>query len=304
MISRLPVIVNRRGGAASAAGEAVSHDIDAAFAAVRVEALIRLVDGAEIMDAARSFAGEPLLVVGGGDGSIGCAAQARIEGGDATLAILPLGTRNHFARELGIPLDLPGAAAVAAGSEARRIDLGQINGVMFVNNASVGFYPLLVRWREAEGRRRGWPKWLATLPACWEALRRIRHHRMYLRMDGAEQVVRTPLLFVGNNRYKLEAGQIGQRHALDDGMLSVFAVAASSRMGLVWFALRILFGLADPARDFAALGECQRLTVASRSRAIDVAVDGEVLRMRPPLEFTLLPQALEVRAPVPLPGGP
>lgn len=299
MTSELPVIVNRRGGTAKAARDTLTSEIEAAFAAAGVEALVRLVDGAEIIDTVRSFTGEPLLVVGGGDGSIGCAAQARLEGGDATLAILPLGTRNHLARELGIPLDLPGAAVVAAGTASRRIDVGQVNDVMFVNNASVGFYPLLVQWREVEGRRRGWPKWLATLPACWEALRRLRHHRMYLRMDGAEQVIRTPLLFVGNNRYKLEAGQIGQREALDGGALSVFAVAPGSRIGLVWFALRILFGRADPARDFAALGECRRLTVESRSHAIDIAVDGEVLRMRSPLEFTLLPQALEVRAPVP-----
>ena len=293
----IPVIVNREGGAASAAGEALVERIVAAFAAAGCAVDVRLLDSRDIGDAVRAAADSPLLIVGGGDGTLGCAAQARVESGGGALAILPLGTRNHLARELGIPLNLEESAAVAVGDSSRRIDLASVNGTIFVNNASVGFYPLLVRWREAEQRYRGLPKWLATIPASWAALRRLRHHRMHLQMGAGRQRVITPILFVGNNRYMLERGELGQRAALDDGTLSVFAVAARSRLGLIWFAIRALFGFVDPEHDFAALGECEELIVHSRSRDIGIALDGEVRRMVPPLRFAAMPRAIEIRAP-------
>jgi diacylglycerol kinase family enzyme len=120
---------------------------------------------------------------------------------------------------------------------------------------------------------------------------------MRLRVGKGDRPIRTPILFVGNNRYVLERGRIGQRAALEDGTLSVFAVAARSRLGLIWFAVRALFGAVDIERDFAALGECHELTVDSRSRAIDIALDGEVRRMAPPLRFGVMARAIEVRVP-------
>jgi diacylglycerol kinase family enzyme len=295
MSELLRVIVNRQGGTAAAAGEELVQRIVSAFANAGREIDLSLIAGAEMAEAVRRASSESPLVVGGGDGTIGCAAQARVESGGGPLAILPLGTRNHLARELGIPLDLTEAAAVAVGGQPRRIDLASVNGHGFVNNASVGFYPLLVRWRE-QGRRRGMPKWLATIPASWAALRRFRHHRMHLRVGGGSKLVSTPILFVGNNRYVLERGQLGQRASLDDGLLSVFAVAARSRLGLMWFALRASVGLTDPARDFAALGECRELIVESRSHHIDIALDGEVLRLKPPLRFVVEVGAIEILA--------
>jgi diacylglycerol kinase family enzyme len=186
---------------------------------------------------------------------------------------------------------------VATGGTSRRIDLATVNERVFVNNASVGFYPLLVRWREAEREQRRIPKWLATIPASWAALRRLRHHRMHLRAGQGELEIATPILFVGNNRYVLERGQLGQRAALDDGKLSVFAVAARSRVGLIWFAIRAMAGFIDPEHDFAALDECERLTVHSRSRRIEIALDGELCRMAPPLRFAIEAGALEVCVP-------
>lgn len=297
MADRIPVIVNRKGGAASTAGEGLADRIVSAFAAIGQEVDVRLLEACDIADAVRLASGCSLVVVGGGDGTVGCAAQARIESGGGALAILPLGTRNHLARELGIPLALEGAAAVAAGRITRRIDAATVDEQIFVNNASVGFYPLLIRWREAERRQHGLPKWLATIPASWAALRRLRHHRMHLRVRDGEREIRTPILFVGNNRYVLERGQLGQRAALDDGTLSVFAVAARSPPGLIWFAMRAMLGFIDPERDFVAVGECDRLTVHSRSRGIDIALDGEVRRMDPPLRFAVKPRAIEICVP-------
>ena len=293
----IPVIVNRQGGTASAEGEGLRDQLAEAFAGAGLEADIRLVEGQEVAGMVRELSDRPLVVVGGGDGTIGGAAFARAEAGQGALGILPLGTRNHLARELGIPLTLPEAAATIAAGETRRIDLAEVNGHGFVNNASIGVYPLLVRAREAHRSRVALPKWLATIPAAFGTLRRLPYHRLRLEMDGAPHPVRTALLFVGNNFYSLEAGRVGERVALDDGKLSVLAVAAGSRMGLVTAGLRLMAGRGDKERDFAAIGECATLTVRSRRGSIDVALDGEVVRLKLPLEFRIRHKALTVVAP-------
>ncbi|WP_165799576.1 diacylglycerol/lipid kinase family protein [Sphingomonas oleivorans] len=293
-----PVIVNRNGGAAIAAGAGLEERIAAVFADAGATADVRLVEGEDVGDAVRACADHALIVVAGGDGTLGAAANALARRGSAArLGILPLGTRNHLARQLGIPLDLPAAANVAIHGMTRRIDLATVNDAGFVNNASVGFYPLLVRWREEERRRHHLPKWLANFLAGWAALRRLPHHRMRLRIEGAVRTVHTPLLFVGNNLYRLRAGHIGERAALDDGKLSLFVVPIRSRPGIIWFALRIMFGRGDPAQDFAAFAECRRFSVSSRSRSIEIALDGEVRRMAMPLRFAILPRALSLMVP-------
>ena len=292
---RVPVLVNRAGGTAAGHGEGLGDMVEAAFANAGVAIDLRLIAGCEMTAAARSVAGTPLVVIGGGDGTLGCAA-AELAGSGSAMGILPLGTRNHLARELGVPADLEGAARLIAERSTRRIDLGRVGERVFVNNASIGLYPALVRRRDENPA----PKWLAALPATLGALSRLRHHRLRLVMgddlNGERQVV-TPLLFVGNNRYTLDRQALGTRDALDDGVLSVFAVASRRRLALVGFALRTLTGRADPERDFAAIGEAAALTVHGRSRQIDVALDGEVVRLSMPLRFRSDPGALTVVAP-------
>lgn len=295
MSAAVPVLVNAGGGTAKAKGDALRNELAAAFGAAGLAIDLRLLDGCDIAGAAAELSDRPLVVVGGGDGTLGCAAQALVDGGGggATLGILPLGTRNHLALELGIPADLGEAARLIAAGPTRRIDLGRVSGSVFVNNASVGFYPQMVREREGIGL----PKKLAAIPAAARAIGRIRHHRLRLRgSDGVQEIV-TPMLFVGNNRYSMEAGQLGKRAALDDGVLSIYALASRRRLALLGFALRMLAGRADPERDFAAIGEATTLTVSGRSSHIDIALDGEVRRMAMPLDFSVEPEALSVIAP-------
>jgi diacylglycerol kinase family enzyme len=201
-----------------------------------------------------------------------------------------------LARELGIPMDLPGAAKVIADGETRRIDLSQVNGHVFVNNASIGFYPAMVRARDDLRERHGLPKWLANLPAGWATLGSLTHRRFKLVMDGAAKPVRTSLLFVGNNVYSLDLGKLGTRDALDDGKISVFAIAPNSRAGLIGFGLRALVGRTDASRDFAALGVCETLELRAHAKALEVALDGEVMRLNTPLHFATQPAALKVFA--------
>ena len=293
----IPVLVNRGGGAASRHGEALRDLLEQAFAAAGRTIALDLVDGADMVAAAAQVADRPLVVVGGGDVTIVCAAGALLKaGGMAALGVLPLGTRNHLAGELGMPADLAAAAQAIVAGEIRRIDVGRVNGRLFVNNAAVGLYPELVRGRE-ERQERGLPKWLANAPATWEALKRLRHHRLRLRLPGSTQAIRTPLLFIGNNRYELELGRVGQRAALDDGVLSIYALGRSSRVGLIRTAIKTALGRADPDQDFAAIGEADRFEVDVHAGAIDVALDGEVVRLASPLCFSIDAGALPVKVP-------
>jgi diacylglycerol kinase family enzyme len=291
----IPVVINRGGGAASRAGDALEGQITEAFESVGLTADIHLVDGEALTSTIERLAKTGAVAIGGGDGTQGCAAAILAKAG-AIHGVLPLGTRNNLARELGVPLDLAGAAKVIAGGHTQAIDLGTVNGKSFVNNASIGIYPKLVELREAERARTGVPKWIANVPASWSVLRNLRHHRFRLTLDGATEPVVTPLLFIGNNLYSLDAGKVGTRDALDDGKMSVFAVARNTRWGLIAFALRTLRGKSDPAGDFATLGTCKTLTVAGRRR-IRIALDGEVMRMTSPLQFEIAPGALKVFVP-------
>ena len=295
MTKAFPVVVNRGGGAASRAGDALVGQIEAAFTAAGLTADVHAVDGSDLTATIERLAKSGAVAIGGGDGTQGCAAAILSKAG-ATHGVLPLGTRNNLARTLDIPLDLEGAVKVIAAGHSKPIDLSEVNGQTFINNASIGLYPKLVELREG-AQERGLPKWLAKIPAAWTVLKNLTHRRYRLILDDAAQPVVTPLLFVGNNVYSLDAGKVGTRDALDDGKLSVFAVARTTRWGLVAFAIRTLTGRSNPYTDYAAIGTCERLTVTSHRRRINVALDGEVMQLETPLRFSVRPAALHVFIP-------
>jgi len=292
-LARLPVIVNKNGGTAARLGDALPGQLAAAFAAAGADADVQLLDGKDLPDAIERGARTGRVVVAGGDGTAASAAQI-LAGRKAELGLLPLGTLNHLARDLGLPTDLDEAAKVAATGTALAIDVGEVNGRVFVNNASIGLYPLMVRKREGVQKLKGWPKWLSTIPAAWAVLERLPHHRLRLDWGQGERAIVTPLLFIGNNTYSLAPGEVGTRDTLTDGKLAVYAVARRRRAALIWFAARALFGRAEKRIDFETLGECETLTVRSSGGSIEIALDGEVTRMDSPLEFRIRPGALNV----------
>lgn len=295
MAAPLPVLINRSGGTAASLGGKLEQTVRDAFAATGGAIDLELLDAGDMADAIRSHGSAPVVAIGGGDGTLGNAAQV-LRGMGSALAVLPLGTRNHLARALGVPLDLAEAARVAATGERRRIDLGRAGKRIFVNNASIGLYPRLVRERD----RRKLPKWLGTIPATWRVLRTMRAHHYALSVDGERRVVRTPLLFIGNNHYSLEPGSLGERESLDDGTLSLCAVRAERPLQLIWLAFKVLIGLASEDQDFEDLAEAKSITIevfGSGEGEIGVALDGEVARMALPLHFDILPAGLGVVAP-------
>ncbi|MES2987292.1 MAG: diacylglycerol kinase family protein [Pseudomonadota bacterium] len=293
----MTVLINKEGGAANAAGDKLSGQVEAAFAKAGGNADVHMLAAGEMESAIKRAAkAKKRFAVAGGDGTIAAAAQI-LTGTKTELAILPLGTLNHFARDLGIPVKLEEAAKLAVHGKAAAIDVGDVNGTRFINNVSLGMYPFMVHRRDDVRERRGWPKWLATVPASWDAIARLRHHRLRLDLGEGTQPVTTALLFVGNNRYSLEPGSVGSRKSLTDGELAVYAVKRSSRIALLWFGMRALVGMVERAKDFAAIGACDAFTITSPESRIEIALDGEVRRIDLPAKFTTHPGGLMVVVP-------
>jgi len=283
------------GGGGFADGMAAS--IGEALAKAGIDSEILLADGKDCAASAAEQVkrGVNLLIAAGGDGTVGAAA-GELAGSKTALGILPLGTLNHFARDLGIPSGLDQAAQVIAAGHKRRVDLAEVNRRAFVNNASIGLYPLMVVDRDAQRERFGRSRRLAMLVASLRTMARFHKRRLLLSIDGGEERVDTPLLFVGNNHYRLALPGAGRRESLDGGELSVMVMRSKSLPGFLAATGRALLGL---SRDnyMVRLDDVRELTVASRRGHLTLAIDGETLALTPPLTFRIRPKALTVIAP-------
>ena len=296
-MARVTVLLNRGGGAV-AADPQIADKAGKALGDAGVDADIELVSGGECAVRCRAIAerGDGLLVVGGGDGTISAAASALV-GTQTKLGILPLGTLNHFAHDLGIPTDLDEAAQLIARGHIRRVDVGEMNGRIFINNSAIGLYPLMVVDRDLQRRRLGRSKRVAMLVASLRTLIRFNHHRLTLTVnEDRTGRVDTPLLFVGNNEYRTDIGAAGTREKLDGGELCVFVMRKKTRRGMIAASVRALFNRMRPD-DLVRLDHVERLQVASHRSQLAVSLDGEVIRAEPPLDYKIRKQALLVIAP-------
>ncbi len=239
-------------------------------------------------------AGCAALVAGGGDGTVNVVASALV-GTSIPLGVLPLGTLNHFAKDLGVPADLGEAAAIVLAGHTEQVDVGDVNGHIFLNNSSIGVYPRLVRLRERY-QRYGLSKWLAAFWAMLAVLRRHSFMGVRIVADGETSVRRTPFVFVGNNRYRMEGLAAGSRESLTDGRLSLYVMNASGRRGLLWLAWQVLIGRADQLRELES-AELLEAEIETRRRTIQLALDGEVINERAPLTYRVRPAALTVLVP-------
>ena len=293
----VPVLLNR-GGGAFAADPKLPERVEAALKSAGIDAEVELLSGGECAVRCRAIAeaGEPLLIVGGGDGTIGGAASALV-GTETLLGILPLGTLNHFARDLEIPDDLDEAAKLIATKSERRVDVGEMNDRTFINNSAIGLYPLMVIDRDLQRRRLGRSKRLAMIFASLRTLWRFGHRRLTLTVnDERAGIVDTPLLFVGNNDYRIDIGAPGRRESLDDGQLCVLLMRKKTRRGMITASVRALLNRSRED-DMVRLDGVERLRVASSRSQLAVSLDGEVVRSEPPLEYRIRKKALRVIAP-------
>jgi diacylglycerol kinase family enzyme len=295
------VILNAQAGSCGTAGgidamEQKFRDRGVPAQVTRADSGERIV--AEAASAVR--AGVSAVVAGGGDGTVSAVAS-QLAGTAVPLGVLPLGTLNHFAKDLGIPLGIDDAIGVIAQGRIEPVDVGEVNGRVFINNSSLGLYPDIVLDREQQRRRLGRGKWTALVSACVHALQRYPVLSLHIDADGEGLVRRSAFAFVGNNEYTMDGFDIGERTSLRAGRLCLYVTQRTGRFGLIRLALRALAGRLRQARDFDAL-TVSRLRVDTARRRLRVATDGEVSVMQAPLEYRIRPGALRVLVP-PLPDA-
>jgi diacylglycerol kinase family enzyme len=236
-----------------------------------------------------------VIVVGGGDGSINAAANI-IRSTRKILGILPMGTLNNFARALGMPTDVPDAMRALAKGIPQGVDIGEVNGKVFVNNSSIGIYPEAVRRREQYMEKLGLRKYTAMTIAFITLGWYLRSFKIRIETGGKGEYIDTPFLFLGNNRYDPQFLSYANRESLSDGVLSVFYSHGVGRLGLLWIALMAFLGQLKNSPEVKIM-EAAELTVSSRHRRLRVSRDGEIGWMKPPLHYRILPKAINVLSP-------
>lgn len=291
----LEVIINAKSGVSD--HSETLQQLEEVFRASNLDAHISLAStGEELERLAKQAAQSPaqIVVAGGGDGSINLVASTLV-GSSKTLGVLPLGTLNHFAKDLKIPLDLAEAVGVIASGHTALIDIAEVNGRFFVNNSSLGLYPSIVRRREKQ-QRLGYGKWPAFAWAAISVWRRYPFLNVRLNVDGQEISSRTPFVFIGNNQYQMEGFKIGARERLDGGELCLYITHRTGRWGLIKLGVRALLGRLREAKDFEMM-KTREVLIETHHRQLRVSTDGEVTMMNNPLQYRVRPGALKVIVP-------
>ena len=300
---RVIALLNRDSGTAAKAATPPERQVAEALAAAGIDADVRCVAGDQLDDEAKaaSAAQVDAVIAGGGDGTISTVAAALV-GSDTPLGVLPLGTLNHFAKDLGIPLDLAAAAQVIAANNPRPIDLARVNDQIFINNSSLGVYARAIVDRDGARSRWGLSKWPAMTLAVLKTLRRAPMISVRLDAEGTVEQLKSPLIFIGNNRYRLNLLNVGARDRLDEGVLSLYFARVKSRWGMLKLLFNGALGRLQQDRDFETLYP-REVWMETRRTRLHVAADGEVLRMNAPLHYEILPQSLNVLLPPLAPGS-
>ena len=256
---------------------------------------LRLTEPARLADAVRAAVrdGARRVLVAGGDGSIASAASAIVKSG-AELAILPVGTLNHFARDHGVPLSVPAALDLAAEGRAAPTDVAYVNDRIFINTSSVGAYVRFVRRRESLEQRLGYR--LASLLASLRVFATSHHFRLDLDVEGRRHSYRTTLAFIGVGERELRFPILGGRVEGGRSGLHIMVPRASSRGRLLIVAATSMFrgvqaAVGDLEIDSFVVEQCR---IDLRHSRDDISVDGEIVPAKTPLHYRLERDALRV----------
>ena len=239
--------------------------------------------------------GAEMLVAAGGDGTIAAVAAASHDAG-VPMGVIPQGTFNYFARGLDIPEDMEGAVEVLATGQLHDMPLGEVNGEVFLNNTSLGVYPLILQRRESIYNRWG----RSRLAAYWSVLLALtgfrRPLKLRLTLDGREVKLRTPLAFVAKSAYQLERFNLDGADAIRDGHFALFTAKGERSIDLVRTALKLAGGSAQNGSDFD-LQIARDITIQTGHKRTLVARDGEKAMMKTPIRVRLRDAPLKVMVP-------
>jgi diacylglycerol kinase family enzyme len=239
--------------------------------------------------------GIDLLVIGGGDGTVRTGARYGADT-DIPMLVLALGTKNNFVRDAGIPKDPESAIHLLDQMQTRKIDVGEVNGHIFINNATLGLYPNLVREREEKTDKHGWSKWRAKIVAVMVVMRRLPLMRMTVESKEFRIKLFTPFLFVGNNEYENITNSDVNRPSLDKGKLWLCMAKSPRFLELFKMAWQLSIKSIKETEnlDTRLLTNVQ---VNPRKRNVTVAVDGENITLKTPLNFRIRRKSLRIVVP-------
>jgi diacylglycerol kinase family enzyme len=289
---RILVLLNARAGTLLDRGaESMGRDLARRLGSAGREVELRLLRPRQLTRAVRDAASGPhdTVIVGGGDGSASCAVNA-FAGSDKALGILPLGTINLLARDLGMPTDLGEAVEALAQAVPRRIDLGRVNGRAFHSLSGLGFFSQMARARE-EVRGHPLGRFLGFGFAALRALRRTGRFDLQISVDGRVERVDALAVLVTNNQFNAQ----WQRPRLDGGVLELHIAQDAGAMGLLKASADLLTG---GWRDNPGIRSivARELTITHVRHRTWAATDGELAREHLPLRYTLARRALTVLA--------
>lgn len=297
MMKRTAVVINKEAGTASSAGQDVIEKISSQFEYHKIKAEFFLTEGSEIKARVRSLIpmGFDIITIAGGDGTLNSGASI-LSGTEIPMGILPMGTLNHFAKDLDIPLGIEGAVMTIAQGTPQKVDIGEVNGKIFINNSSVGLYPRAVKFRDRHIEKLGGGKWLAMILASLTVFTHFPLFNIKLETDDDSLIRHTPFVFIGNNEYKLDLFNLGKRESIRGGKLSIYTAHCKGRWSMLRIALLALFNRLDQAKNFD-LQFTENLRLESRRKVVEVSLDGEVIHMAPPLNYRIRPLELTVILP-------
>ena len=230
------------------------------------------------------------VVAAGGDGTINAVASY-LYGTPCKLGVIPAGTLNHFAKTLNVPLDIPQAVKRIVKGAHQQIDIGTVNDHVFVNNTSIGFYPRSLRVRDAYSQPLG--KWPAAMLGFIKTALRPHRYRIELSIDGKEQTLRTPFIFIGNNSYTSGTG-VSERDSVQTGKLAVYVIKTTSVFGTMRTLWHLAFTKKRRTKDFTVHLTDACTIRTKHHRKMHVACDGEVLTLATPLHYRSEPKSLRV----------
>jgi diacylglycerol kinase family enzyme len=297
---RALVLLNEGAGTLAGMDVAAARElIGRGFHEAGAEVQVRFVDPSKLRAVAAEAAqtsGIDAIIAGGGDGTLNTVASSVIDSHKA-FGVLPLGTHNHFAKDLKVPLDLNEAITALARGRVSELPVGEVNGHLFLNFSAIGLHPEVVMEREAIRENKGRGKWPAMLVAVVRKLRRPPTHRLTLSARGHTIAARTPSVIICNNPHQMEVFGVANASVPERGLLNVYVTTRSKRRTLVWQLARAAAGAIDERTKHFESFALAELRIDARKKQLPVSIDGEVVFLKTPLHYRVRPRPLKVIVP-------
>ena len=295
---KLLVLLNGSAGTlANSATKDEPERIRRAFEAAGQQVEVRDVDGAELEEETRAALTSDVdaIIAGGGDGTLNTVANV-VAGSGKGYGVLPLGTHNHFAKDLGVPLELEPAIDALARGQITDLPVAEVNGRIFLNFSALGFHPELVRHRDAQRKTLDRKKWTAMIVAFFRVFTRFPIIRVRLITPDTTTRRISPSVIVCNNPHQMKVFGVESASVPARGLLNVYVARSPTRLGMIWLIIRAMFKSLDTAKSFEAMA-LREVTIDTAHRHARVSIDGEVTDMRPPLKYKVRETGLRVILP-------